>query len=158
METVKITIDGIEMEVEKGTTVLQAAAKAGSHIPTLCYLQDINHSSSCRVCVVEVGPRLIASCTLVAENGMQIQTNTKKIRDARKTVVELLLSDHNRECTTCLRNENCELQTVSKDVNIRHIPYEGELSKAGMDMSSPSVVRDDSKCILCGRCVGACSD
>lgn len=158
MEKVKLIIDGMEMEVDKGTTVLQAARKAGIHIPTLCYLQDVNHSSSCRVCVVEVGPRLIASCTLVAEEGMNVKTNTPKVREARKAVVELLLSNHKRECTTCSRSENCELQSVSKDLNIRDIRFDGERLANGMDDSSTSVVRDMEKCILCGRCISTCSN
>lgn len=152
-----LTIDGIEMEVEKGTTVLEAAQMVGIEIPTLCHLKGICESSSCRVCVVEVGPRLIASCTLKAESGMKIQTNTKKVRDARRTVVELLLSDHNRECTTCARSRTCELQTISKALNVRDIRYEGPRSKAGIDHSSASIVRDSEKCILCGRCIGACT-
>lgn len=157
VDKVKLTIDGIEMEVDKGTTVLEAAREVGIEIPTLCHLKGIHESSSCRVCVVEVGPRLIASCTLKAEPNMKITTNTKKVRDARRTVVELLLSDHNRECTTCNRSENCELQSVSKDLNVRNIRFEGARSKTGIDHSSPSIVRDSEKCILCGRCIGACS-
>ncbi|MHA6531125.1 NADH-dependent [FeFe] hydrogenase, group A6 [Paenibacillus sp. BAC0078] len=156
MDTIKIMIDGIEAEVAKGTTVLEAARAQGIHIPTLCYLKGINHSSSCRVCVVEVGPRLIASCTLIAEEGMNIRTNTKKVRDARKTSVELLLSDHNQECLSCSRSGGCELQTVSSDLNIRKVSYTGEKSSQEKDYTSPSIVRDASKCILCGRCVGAC--
>lgn len=157
LDKVNLTIDGIEMEVDNGTTVLEAARLVGIEIPTLCHLKGIHESSSCRVCVVEVGPRLIASCTLKAEPGMKIQTNTKKVRDARRTVVELLLSDHNRECTTCARSENCELQAVSSSLNVRNIRYEGPKSKQGVDHSSVSIVRDSEKCILCGRCVGACS-
>lgn len=158
MDTIKIMIDGIEAEVAKGTTVLEAARDQGIHIPTLCYLKGINHSSSCRVCVVEVGPRLIASCTLIAEEGMSIRTNTKKVRDARKTSVELLLSDHNQECLSCSRSGGCELQTVSSDLNIRKVTYTGEKSSQEKDYTSPSIVRDASKCILCGRCVGACGE
>jgi iron-only hydrogenase group A len=157
VDKLKLTIDGIEMEVDQGTTVLEAAREVGIEIPTLCHLKGIHESSSCRVCVVEVGPRLIASCTLKAEPNMKIQTNTKKVRDARRTVVELLLSDHNRECTTCNRSENCELQSVSKDLNVRNIRFEGTRSKTGIDHSSASIVRDSEKCILCGRCIGACS-
>jgi iron-only hydrogenase group A len=156
VDNIKIWIDGIETEVAKGTTVLEAARDQGIHIPSLCYLKGINHSSSCRVCVVEVGPRLIASCTLKAEEGMKIQTNTKKVRDARKTSVELLLSDHDRECLSCSRSGGCELQSVSNEMNIRKVSYVGEKSSQERDYTSPSIVRDASKCILCGRCVGAC--
>lgn len=158
MEMVKLTIDGIQLEVPKGTTVLEAARKIGIEIPSLCYLKDVNHPASCRVCVVEVGPRLNASCTLVAEEGMNIKTNTQKVREARKTVVELLLSNHKRECTSCVRSENCELQRLAKELNIRDIPYEGERTSGEIDASSTSIVRDPEKCILCGRCISTCSN
>lgn len=158
MDMVKITIDGIEMEVTKGTTILEAARNAGIRIPTLCYLKDINKASSCRVCVVEVGSKLIASCTLAAEEGMKVLTNTKNVREARKTVVELLLSNHKRECTTCPRNKDCELLNLAKELNIRDIRYEGEIAKWDIDYSSTAVVRDPEKCILCGRCVSVCRD
>ncbi|OEG00227.1 ferredoxin [Vulcanibacillus modesticaldus] len=158
MEKVKIMIDGLEIEVEKGTTVLEAAKEVGIHIPTLCYLKNVNEPSSCRACVVEVGPRLIASCTLKAEDGMNIKTNTKKVREARKTVVELILSDHKRECTSCLRNEKCELQSLANNLNIRELRFEGERTRAEIDYSSPAIVRDIEKCILCGRCIATCSN
>jgi iron-only hydrogenase group A len=158
MDKIKIVIDGRELEVPKGTTVLEAAKKIGIHIPTLCYLKDVNKPSSCRVCVVEVGSRLIASCTLVAEDGMIIKTNTPKVREARKTVVELLLSNHKRECTTCSRSEKCELQSLSKELNIRDIRYDGERIHGEIDDSSLSVVRDPEKCVLCGRCISTCSN
>lgn len=158
MEMVKLTIDGQQIEVPQGTTVLEAARQTGVEIPSLCYLKNVNHPANCRVCVVEVGPRLIASCSLVAENGMDVKTNTKKVRDARRMSVELLLSNHKRECTSCLRSENCELQTVATDLNIRDISYEGEKTVAPVDDASWSVVRDPEKCILCGRCISTCSD
>ncbi|WP_438434436.1 NADH-dependent [FeFe] hydrogenase, group A6 [Gorillibacterium sp. sgz500922] len=157
MDTIKLTIDGIETEVPKGTTVLEAARALDINIPSLCYMKGINHSSSCRVCVVEVGPRLIASCTLKAEPGMKIQTNTKKVRDARRTTVELLLSDHDRECLSCSRSGGCELQTVSNSLNVRAVSFAGEKSHHEKDLSSPSIMRDSAKCIKCGRCIGACS-
>lgn len=155
---VKLNIDGIDIEIKDGITVLEAARFAGIEIPSLCYLKEINKPASCRVCVVEVGPRLIASCALVAENGMVVKTNTEKVRNARRTVVELLLSNHKRECTTCVRSDNCELQALAKDLNIRDIEYEGEKSKGEVDNSSTSVVRDPEKCILCGRCISTCGN
>lgn len=158
MDTIHITIDGIEAEVSKGATVLETASELGIHIPTLCYAKGINHSSSCRVCLVEVGTRLIASCTLVAEDGMNIRTNTEKVRNARKTTVELLLSDHNQECPTCGRSGQCELQDISHRLNIREVRYTGEKSRTLVDFSSTAIVRDTSKCILCGRCVGVCDN
>ena len=105
--------------------MLQAARGLGIHIPTLCHLQGMNHPSSCRVCLVESGPRLIASCTLVAEDGMRIRTNTPRVRKARKTTVELILSDHNRECLTCLRSGTCELQEVANQIGVRDVRYAG---------------------------------
>lgn len=158
MEMVKFKIDGIELEVPKGTTVLEAARMIGIEIPTLCYLKDVNNPACCRVCVVEVGPKLIASCALAAENNMDVKTNTQKVREARKTVVELLLSNHKRECTTCIRSENCELQKISKDLNIRDLRFEGEKTKGKVDDSSTSVVRDQEKCVLCGRCISTCGN
>lgn len=156
MEKVNLTIDNVQLQVEKGTTVLEAAKKIGINIPTLCHLKDINEHSSCRICVVEVGPRLIASCTLAVEEGMKIITGSKKVREARKTVIELMLSNHKMECPTCIRNENCQLQSLSKELNIRDIPYQGERQRIEPDISSFSIVRDSEKCILCGRCVSTC--
>ncbi|WP_461207813.1 NADH-dependent [FeFe] hydrogenase, group A6 [Clostridium sp. DL1XJH146] len=157
MENVKLIIDGIEVEAAKGTTVLQAARKVGIEIPTLCFLKEINEVSSCRVCLVEAAPKLLPSCTLKVAEGMNIKTNSPKVREARKTVVELLLSNHKRECTTCVRNGNCELQKVAEDLNIRDIEYMGEVTKGKLDISSKSIVRDNEKCILCGRCISTCN-
>ncbi|MCY6485821.1 NADH-dependent [FeFe] hydrogenase, group A6 [Clostridium aestuarii] len=158
METVKLTIDGIEIEVEKGITILEAARKSGVEIPTLCFLKEINEVSSCRVCLVEVGPKLLPSCTVKVEDGMVVKTNTPKVRSARKTVVQLLLSNHKRECTTCSRNGNCELQKLAEDLNIYDVEYEGEKSKSFIDISSTSLVRDSEKCILCERCISICKN
>lgn len=158
METFNIVIDGREVAVERGTTVLEAARKIGIDIPTLCHLKGVHEPSSCRICVVEAGPKMIASCTLKAEPGMEIRTNTAKVREARKTIVELLLSDHNRECTSCARNENCQLQEAANRLNVRDIPYMGEHSKSGIDHTSPSIMRDPEKCMLCGRCVSVCGE
>ncbi len=155
---VSLTIDGIKVEVEKGTTVLEAAKKVGIKIPTLCYLKDINKPSSCRVCVVEVGPRLLASCSLEATEGMDVKTNTRKVREARKTVIQLTLSNHKRECLSCERNGNCELQTLAEEYNIRDVEYEGKIAASTIDDLSPSIVRDNEKCIACGRCISVCSN
>jgi len=158
MEMVNLIIDGIKVEVPKGTTVLEASKLVGAKIPTLCFLKEINEVASCRMCVVQVGQKLLASCTLPAENGMDIKTNTADVREARKMVVELLLSNHKRECTTCIRSENCDLQKVAKELNIRDIRYSGEKSCGIMDDSSSCVVRDPEKCILCGRCIATCGN
>jgi iron-only hydrogenase group A len=158
MEMVNLIIDGIKVEVPKGTTVLEASKLSGAKIPTLCFLKEVNEVADCRMCVVQVGKKLLASCTLPAENGMEIKTNTAEVREARKMVVELLLSNHKRECTTCIRSENCDLQTVAKELNIRDIRYSGEKSGGSLDNSSCSVVRDPEKCILCGRCISTCGN
>jgi NADH-quinone oxidoreductase subunit G/NADP-reducing hydrogenase subunit HndD len=158
METFNIVIDGTEVQVERGETVLEAARKIGIDIPTLCHLKGIHEPSSCRVCVVEAGPKLIASCTLKAEPGMQIRTNTAKVREARRTVIELLLSDHKRECTSCIRSDDCRLQDLASQLNVRDVRYKGEHARSAIDVSSPSIMRDAEKCILCGRCVSVCGD
>lgn len=158
MSMVSLRIDGKALQVTKGTTVLEAARSIGIKIPTLCYLKDINKCSSCRVCVVEIGTKLIASCTLEVEDGMEVKTNTPSVREARRLVVELLLSNHKRECTTCVRSDNCELQSCAKELNVRDIRYEGEKYLKPMDTSSASIIRDPEKCILCGRCISVCKN
>ncbi|WP_315117350.1 NADH-dependent [FeFe] hydrogenase, group A6 [uncultured Clostridium sp.] len=158
MDFVKLKIDDKEVQVKKGTTVLEAARSIGIKIPTLCYLKDVNQCSSCRICVVEVGNKFIASCSLQAEDGMAVRVNTSAVREARRIVVELLLSNHKRECTTCNRSENCELQMAARDLNVRDIKYIGEKISEPLDTSSPSVIRDREKCILCGRCISTCSN
>lgn len=157
MTMVKLKIDNSEIQVERGTTVLEAARSIGIKIPSLCYLKDVNKCSACRICVVEVGQKLIGSCTLEAEEGMVVRTSTPAVRDARRLVLELLLSNHKRECTTCSRSENCELQNYAKELNVRDIKYEGEKVLKPLDLSSASIVRDLEKCILCGRCISTCS-
>ncbi|MEW9094314.1 MAG: NADH-dependent [FeFe] hydrogenase, group A6 [Clostridiaceae bacterium] len=158
MDFVKLKIDDKEVQVKKGATVLEAARSIGIKIPTLCYLKDVNQCSSCRICVVEVGNKFIASCSLQAEDGMVVKVNTPAVREARRIVVELLLSNHKRECTTCNRSENCELQIAARDLNVRDIKYIGEKINEPLDISSPSVIRDREKCILCGRCISTCSN
>ena len=154
----KVTIDNIQVEVENNSTILEAARKVGIDIPTLCYLKETNQIGACRVCQVEVkGARaLAAACVMPVSDGMVISTTSKKVRDARKATVELILSNHNRECLTCSSNNNCELQTIANQLGIREIPFEGENHFGVVDTSSPSIVRDQSKCILCGRCVNVC--
>lgn len=156
---ISLTIDGIKMEVPKNTTVLKAAKKAGIDIPTLCYLEGINQIGSCRLCVVDAGTNsLLAACTLTVEEGMIIKTNTAEIREARKLNLELILSNHDRECLSCLRNQTCELQKLSGDLGVDDIWYEGEDIDFNYpkDYTSHALVRDPNKCILCRRCVSAC--
>ncbi|MFL0267705.1 NADH-dependent [FeFe] hydrogenase, group A6 [Candidatus Clostridium radicumherbarum] len=158
MEMVKFKIDDNYVEVPKGTTVLEAAREIGINIPSLCYLKDVNNCSSCRICVVELNNKLIASCSLKAEDNMEIKTTTLKVREARRLVVELLLSNHKRECTTCIRSENCELQRAAKELNVKDINYIGERIQKPIDLSSHSIIRDTEKCILCGRCISTCAN
>jgi NADH-quinone oxidoreductase subunit G/NADP-reducing hydrogenase subunit HndD len=158
VERIGLTIDGIKVEVEKGKSVLEVARSVGIEIPTLCFLKEINEVSSCRVCLVEVGPKLLPSCTVVAEEGMVIKTNTPKVRSARKSIIQLLLSNHKRECTTCSRNRNCELRKLAEDLNIGELEYEGERLECPMDISSVSLIRDPEKCILCERCISICKN
>ena len=157
-EKVKITIDGIEMEVPKTYTILDAAREAGIDIPTLCHLKDINEIGACRMCIVEVeGARGFAtSCVMPVSDGMVVRTNTPAVRDARKVTLELLLSNHDKKCLTCVRNGNCELQELAKKLNITDIEFEGAMTEGELDELSPSIVRDPKKCILCKRCVAVC--
>ncbi|MCG8482834.1 MAG: 2Fe-2S iron-sulfur cluster-binding protein, partial [Clostridia bacterium] len=158
MDKVNVKIDGIELSVPESFTVLEAAKQAGIDIPTLCYLKDINEVGACRMCVVELeGARALqASCVYPVYDGMVVNTKSKKVRDARKSTLELILSNHNRECTTCVRSEDCELQKLSKDLGINDIPYDGQKETLTIDSVSHSIVRDPNKCILCGRCVNTC--
>jgi NADP-reducing hydrogenase subunit HndD len=155
-----LTIDNITVEVPAGATILEAAKKAGVKIPTLCYLEDVQAIGACRVCVVEVeGARsLVASCVAPATDGMKVHTNNKRARESRRTVVELLLSDHDGHCQTCDRNDDCELQALARDLGIRDITYPGEKSARHIDESTPALVRDTAKCVLCRRCVTVCNE
>jgi NADP-reducing hydrogenase subunit HndD len=158
MDMVTLTIDGQKVEVPKGSTVLEAARKAGIKIPTLCFLKGVNEIGACRMCVVEVkGARALqASCVLPVSEGMEVYTNSPAVRESRKITLELLLSDHNLECPTCVRNLNCELQKLSEELGIKSIRFQGEKHAPRYDDFSPSIVRDASKCILCRRCVSVC--
>jgi NADP-reducing hydrogenase subunit HndD len=158
LKEVTINIDGDIVQVPENYSVLKACREAGINIPTLCYLEGINEVGACRLCLVEVeGQRTLkASCVLPVSEGMVVKTNTKRVRKARKTNLELILSNHNRECTTCDRSGKCELQRISDELGVREIRYEGTKHVTPVDASSPSIVRDQTKCILCGRCVNVC--
>ena len=155
---VTLTINNVRVEVEAGTTILKAAQKAGIHIPTLCYLEEINEIGACRICVVEVeGARtLVASCVAPVAEGMAVRTNTPRVRAARRFNVELLLSNHQVDCPNCVRNLNCELQTLAQTLGVREVRFAGEKSSYPVDTSTPAIVRDPNKCILCRRCVAVC--
>ena len=155
---VKVTINGREVEVEENSTILQAAKKAGVDIPTLCFLKDINEMGDCRMCLVEVeGARGFAtSCIQKVKDGMVVRTNTPKVIEARRMVLDLILSNHDRECLTCTRNGTCELQKLAREFYVDDIRYKGERNHFEIDDKSPSIVRDFNKCVLCRRCVSTC--
>ena len=157
---VNIKINGQSLKVPKGYTVLQAARSANIDIPTLCYLKDINEIGACRMCVVEVkGARsLQAACVYPVSEGLEVYTNTPAVRESRRVTLELILSNHDRKCLTCIRNRNCELQKLAEDLNVQDIRFDGETHKLPLDDFSPSVVRDPNKCILCRRCVSMCNN
>ena len=158
IKVVKVTINNTLVEVPESYTVLEAAREAGFDIPTLCYMKEINEVGACRVCVVEVeGARsLQASCVLPVRDGMVVKTNSKKVRETVKTTVELILANHDRECTQCVRSGNCELQTISEDLGVTGLKFQGAKREKKYDDVSASLVRDTSKCILCGKCVNVC--
>ncbi len=160
---INVKIDGVDVQVGEGQTILDAAREINVHIPTLCYHEDLCVAGNCRVCVVEVkGARaLVASCAMPASDGMEIQTNSLKVRSARKNIVELLLSEHNADCTMCYKNKQCELQdlaseykTSGEQLYIDLVP----LKEYTIDNFSPSIIKDDSKCIRCQRCVRTCEE
>lgn len=156
---VNLTIDGISVSVPKGSTILQAAKEVGIQIPTLCWHPDQAVKANCRVCVCEVeGNRLLqAACSTPATEGMVIKTKTPKVIEARKTILELILSNHPQDCLNCIRNQNCELQDLAAEYVIRDNPFEYKTRGYELDYSTPAIIRDQNKCILCRRCVDACS-
>jgi NADP-reducing hydrogenase subunit HndD len=158
-DTVKLTIDHLDVEVPRGTTVLEAARKIGLKIPTLCHLEGVHQQGVCRVCVVELEgrPNLLASCVLKAANGMRIRTNSMRVLRARNTAFELILSDHHKDCLSCARNTDCELQELAMHLGVDAGRFPQDLSTPRViDVSSASLVRDSGKCILCRRCVSVC--
>lgn len=159
MNNVNITIDGIKTAVPAGYTILQAAKELGIYIPTLCYLKGINEIGACRICVVEVkGARaLAAACKFPVSEGMEILTHSPKVMTARRATLELILSNHPANCQICDRSTNCELQSVTKKLGVRDIRFEGENIISDID-EGVSIVRDNTKCILCRRCIAACKD
>lgn len=161
MENITIKINGVEVSAPAGSTILEAARIAGIDIPTLCFLKDVNEIGACRICVVEVkGARsLVASCVYPINEGMEVFTNSPKVRESRKKTLQLLLSNHNRSCLSCVRSGNCELQQLCKDYGVDDAAlYDGEKTPSVLDTSAAHMVRDNSKCILCRRCVAVCAN
>lgn len=157
---IELIIDNIKVEAKDGDTILEAAKSIGINIPTLCHMKDHFPTGACRMCVVEVDSMrgLTPSCAFPVQNGMEVKTNSNRVRTARKTIVELLVENHPQECLICVRNKNCELQDFSEIYGLREHRYCGEKKNHAIDISSPSMERDPAKCILCGRCVRVCSD
>ena len=162
---ISVTINNTQVEVEPGSTILDAARKAGAHIPTLCHLdlhdiKYVNKVATCRVCMVEVAGRrnLAPACSTDVTDGMVINTNSVRAINSRRTMVELLLSNHPKDCLICERNQNCELQSLAAELGVREIKYEGKTSTHAKDTSSYSLVRDPEKCVLCRRCETMCND
>ena len=159
---ISITINGQKVDVKHGTSILDAATQAGVIIPTLCYHKDLCIAGNCRVCVVELAgqKRLATACATPCESGMEVLTNTLKVRNSRKHIIELLLTEHNADCTSCYKNGNCELQTLASEYKIMNqdfihlVPFKNYT----VDKFSPSIIKDDSKCIRCQRCVRTCAE
>jgi NADP-reducing hydrogenase subunit HndD len=159
METINIKINGVDVTAPAGSTILEAARTAHIDIPTLCYLKEINEIGACRICVVEVkGARsLVASCVFPINEGMEVWTNTPKVLESRRRTLELILSDHDRKCLSCVRSGDCELQKLCKDLKVEDEGvYDGEANEYEIDYSAAHMYRDNNKCILCRRCSAVC--
>ena len=159
---VNLKINGIAVSVPAGSTVLEAARLTGIEIPTLCFMKEKNEIGACRICVVEVnegrGFRMVTSCVYPVSEGMEVLTNTDKIQKSRKTTLELILSVHDKSCLSCKRSTNCELQKLCRDYGVDQTSFAGDKPHYELDLSTPHLVRDNNKCILCRRCVAACKE
>lgn len=160
MKMVNLKINGIAVSVPEGSTILDAARKTGIEIPTLCYMKDINEIGACRMCIVEAnegkGFRTVTSCVYPVSENMEVLTNTEKIQRYRKMTLELLLSVHDKNCLSCVRSTNCELQKLCFDYGVDHSRFDSERPEYEKDKSAPHLIRDNNKCILCRRCVAVC--
>lgn len=157
---ITFTIDGIEVKAQKGTTILEAAKQAGIDIPTLCFLKDINEVGDCRMCIVEVEGRrgFATSCIQKVEEGMVVHTHTPNVLEARRVILDLIISNHAKDCLACTRSGDCELQELARKFNMLNVEFPGEITKHEIDDLSPSIVRDFNKCILCRRCIATCKN
>ncbi len=160
MEMINCKINGIAVSVPKGSTILEAARIAGVEIPTLCYMKKINEIGACRICVVEAtGARgLVTACVYPVSEGMEVKTNTAKVQKARKTTLELMLSTHEKKCLSCSRSTNCELQKLCREYGVEESSFDGYKPHYELDTSTPHLIRDNNKCILCRRCVAVCRE
>ena len=157
---VHLTINNIKVNAEDGMTILEAAQSIGISIPTLCHLKDLTPTGACRFCVVEVEGQksLLPACAFPVFEGMVVDTNSPRVRRARKTIIELLVENHPQDCLVCVRNKNCELQDMAERYGVREHRYSGSTKNHAIDVSSASIERDPAKCILCGRCVRVCHE
>ena len=157
---VTLSINGEQVAVPEGTTIIEAAKKASINIPHLCYLEGLRAEGACRVCVVEVEgePRLVASCMREAQEGMKVHTHSARVRRARRMIVELLLANHPTDCFTCERNQICELLKMAYELGVKEVRFNGEKPNYELDESSTAIIRDPNKCILCGRCINVCRE
>ena len=157
-EFINLTIDGTPVKAKPGMTILAAAKSVGIDIPTLCFWKEINEVGDCRMCIVEVEGKkgFATSCIQKVEEGMVVRTHSPAVLEARRVVLDLILSNHHKDCLTCVRSGNCELQNLAIKFNVQNIEYEGEQSQHKIDDLSPSIVRDFNKCILCRRCIATC--
>ena len=162
MDMLNVKINGIAVSVPKGSTVLDAARIAGIEIPTLCFMKEKNEIGACRICVVEVnegrGFRIVTACVYPCTEGMEVLTNTEKVLKARKTTLELILSTHDKKCLSCVRSTNCELQKLCRDYGVDEGAFGGFKPEYELDCSTPHLVRDNNKCVLCRRCVAVCEE
>lgn len=160
MKYINAIIDDINVSVEEGKTIMEAADEIGSHVPRLCFHPFLSTEGSCRICSVQIEGfgNLLPACATKLQEGMKITTNSPEIRETRRDLVELLLDNHPRACLTCERDGNCELQNLSYKLGVRHRVFEGSRKRFPIDKSNVSVVRDAEKCILCRRCVRVCSE
>ncbi len=160
MELVKLSINGKEVEVPAGTTILKAAEQMGVNIPRLCYDEDLSSVGACRLCVVEVkGARaLVASCATAVAPAMVVETHSPAVMEARKTILELLIANHPLDCLTCEKNGDCRLQDYCYEYGVKESSFVGEKHNYEIDDSNPFIIRDNNKCILCGKCVRACAE
>ena len=160
MKMINLTINNVKVSVEQNTSILKAAKKFSMNIPTLCYYEDLNIKSDCRICVVEVEGKkgLVSACSTPVSEGMVINTNSPRVLNARKTIVELILSNHDTNCTTCVKNMRCELQNLAKNLGINENRFPSVFEKCEIDESNPSIIRNPNLCIKCGRCVDVCNN
>ncbi|HHY46403.1 MAG TPA: 2Fe-2S iron-sulfur cluster binding domain-containing protein, partial [Firmicutes bacterium] len=154
-----IIVDGQQVEIDGEKNLLEVIRKAGIDLPTFCYHSELSVYGACRMCLVEVdGGAPVAACSTPPRDGMVVKTNTERLRKLRRMIIELLLANHDRDCTTCEKNGNCRLQEIALKLGVREIRMGKRDTRLSKDMSSPALVRDPNKCILCGDCVRMCEE